>query len=108
MLFTHTHTHTHDKPTALYVFLQREHSGCKQLQENIYWKCQSSVTQKSMPRVEQLTFLFLDMCVCFPRGRRKGKDAKGKERGEAMVELLQLIETLQKKNVRYSTAINQH
>lgn len=61
-----------------------------------------------MPRVEQLTFLFLDMCVCFPRGRRKGKDAKGKERGEAMVELLQLIETLQKKNVRYSTAINQH
>jgi len=43
--------------------------------------------------------------------RKKRKDAKANELGESTGELLELIETptvlMQKKNARYSTAINQ-
>lgn len=49
--------------------------------------------------------------VYFLQERKKRKDAKANELGESTGELLELIETptvlMQKKNARYSTAINQ-
>lgn len=83
------------KSTSVHVLLRREHSGHKQLLENFYWMYQSFVTQNSMFRVHQIQILFVEMFVCFPQGRRKRKDAKENETGEATGELLELIETPQ-------------
>lgn len=63
-----------------------------------------------MFHIQKVEFLIVDL-VYFLQERKKRKDAKANELGESTGELLELIETptvlMQKKNARYSTAINQ-
>lgn len=63
------------------MLLRKEHSGCKRLLENMYWICQSSVTQNSVFNVQQVQFLFVDV-FAFHRGEGRGKMPRKMKQGK--------------------------